>query len=153
MLICAFGEIDIRAHVFKHIKHDEDYKEVVEIICKNYIDFLDMVRSDGIYPVVWGPIASQKDEWRDPINHPSVGSEIQRNKATKYFNDYMRNECKKRKYGFFSILDQLIDKDGKTIGKYIYDKCHLGENAKVLFEPEFEKIDLGFKDMKTEEKG
>lgn len=23
--------------------------------------------------------------------------------------------------------------------KYIYDKCHLGENAKVLFEPEFQK--------------
>ncbi|MBE6094924.1 MAG: hypothetical protein E7199_05560 [Schwartzia succinivorans] len=146
VLICAFGEIDIRMHVFKYAKNDEEYKRVVQNICNNYIDFLDKVYQDGVYPVVWGPIASQKEEWYDPIKNPSVGNEVERNKATLFFNDYMKTECKKRQYGFFSIAGKLIDPDYKTIGEFIYDGCHLGQNAKELFEPEFKKLILDLKE-------
>lgn len=144
-LICAFGEIDIRAHVFRHVTEKVSYRDVVDKICDNYREFLHIIEKDGYYPIVWGPIASQKEKWRAYVQNQAIGTEQDRNRAVEYFNLRMKKECNDNGWGFLSIYNSLIDENYMTREEYIYDRCHLGENAKVLFEPEFQKWEAGRK--------
>lgn len=140
LLICAFGEIDIRAHVFKHVTGGKTYKNVVDEICAHYVEFLKIIEEDGFCPVVWGPIASQKDEWRESVEVPAIGGEQERNMATEYFYERMKRECDINGWGFISIYKSLVDDDYRTRSDYIYDKCHLGSTAKPLLEKELERL-------------
>lgn len=142
ILICVFGEIDVRMHVFKHVTEEKSYKSVIDEICDHYVEFLKIVKEDGFHPIVWGPIASQKDEWRRLVDPPAIGAEQDRNMATEYFNQRMKKECDANGWGFMSIFESLIDGDYRTRAEYICDKCHLGSNAKPLLEGELEKLGL-----------
>lgn len=139
-IIFAFGEIDIRAHVFKHVSQDNPYTKVISSICDNYEEFLSIVEADGYYPIVWGPIASQKDIWKEKAQNPAVGSECERNKAVEFFNTQMKERCESHGWVFFTIYDETMDSNYMTKGEYIYDMCHLGNNAKELFEPRYEVL-------------
>ncbi len=135
-LICAFGEIDIRAHVIKYVTDKNSLADIINNICDNYVEFLNIVEKDGYHPVVWGPIASQKDCWLEKASNPASGCEKDRNKAVELFNIRMEEECDKAGWGFMTIYKFLME-DYETKEEYIYDMCHLGNNAKELFEPEF----------------
>ncbi len=140
IIIFAFGEIDIRAHIFRHVSDMITYESIVNDICRNYEQFLVRVSNDGYLPVVWGPIASQKDSWKDKAQNPAIGSEYDRNHAVEFFNLRMKDICSKQGWGFFTIFDLTMDKNYSTKSEYICDMCHLGDNAKELFEPRFQEM-------------
>lgn len=127
----SFGEIDIRSHLLK-IKQDisEKGKEVerkTRESIKGYMEFIDSYR-DKINFIIYGPIASQKDN--APVNNffPRYGSEIERNRLTLEYNELLRAEAEKRELMFFSLAPILIDKNYRTRGEYIIDQCRLANS-------------------------
>lgn len=132
-LICCFGEIDIRMHVFKYI--DDNPQVVIDRIIERYMRFIDILLMDNIIPIIYGPVGTGKDEWNIDENS-RVGTEIERNKATIYFNLALKKECKNKNIGFFSLYEELISYDYRTKGEYYYDKCHLSQKARWMLEKE-----------------
>lgn len=142
-IVFSFGEIDIRCHVFKHVCQNKTYKDVVDDIIGHYMDFLIQVKGMGFRPYVWGPIGTPKDGWY--IEHPDwphAGNEVERNKATLYFNKRLKQECKTVGIGFIGIAEQLIDGDYRTRTEYILDECHLKQTARLLLNMEIDRVGL-----------
>ena len=52
----------------------------------------------------------------------------------------MKERCESHGWVFFTIYDETMDSNYMTKGEYIYDMCHLGNNAKELFEPRYEVL-------------
>ncbi len=130
-IISSLGEIDLRAHVFKETaRQEKSYQEIVDNILKNYADFLDFLSGSGFKVVCYGPIASQKDSCPVTEDHPRVGSEHERNSATKYFNDELSKICESRGYGFFTMFYDMVDEDLATREEFLSeDKFHLGQHS------------------------
>lgn len=131
-LMLSFGEIDIRLHVIKRaIASGKSIDETVSIIVQRYIEFIDILRSKVSVPMfVWGPLASAKDFTPyDPI-FSCIGSEVERNSATKSFNNMLKVSCKKldRVY-FFSLSEKYIDLTLSTKDNLIDDCQHMGLGA------------------------
>lgn len=137
-ILCCFGEIDLRTQVFKQTKlQNTSYQKVVDDILKGYASFLQKMTTLGYKMICWGPVASQKDKCKGNKDFPAVGTEIERNLATKYFNQQLEKICAGLGVHFVSIYENLIDKNGKTKAKYFADKCHLSQKAMVLVKNKF----------------
>lgn len=141
-IVFSLGEIDIRCHVLKHIGQDVTYKNVVDDIIMNYMDFLGTCEKKRFSLYVWAPIASQKDDWYMHPSFPRVGNEVERNKVTLYFHDKLKKECAKKGIGFMGIARQLMDSDYRTKAEYIVDGCHLKQTARRLLNEEIDRVGL-----------
>lgn len=131
VILCCFGEIDIRVHVLKQAEQQNKTPEnIMDGIIKNYLDFLLKLKQTNIV-YVWGPIASQSDRMNNP-EYPIYGSMEQRNKATKYFNEKLKEVCTENQIGFLSVFNDLIDDNFRTKYEYYCDEVHLSQNAKWL---------------------
>ncbi|MBR1477520.1 MAG: hypothetical protein IJ608_06125 [Lachnospiraceae bacterium] len=141
-IITVMGEIDIRVHVFKEAaKQNRSYESIVEDITKNYFTLLMDLKNKGFDVYCFGPIATQKDDCPIEDEYPRVGSEVERNKATKYFTDEMKKMCDRAGIIFMSIFDKMITEDYRTIDTVISkDKVHLGQAALPLVMEEFKKL-------------
>lgn len=139
-IICAFGEIDCRLHVFKHVTDSFSYQDVVDEIIYNYSKFLRVLKDDGFRVVVWGPIGTQTDRVGNMEGFPHSGDEVGRNKATEYFNNRIKQICKENGYGFMTAFFDVVDENYRTKEEYIFDGCHLGQNARWILEKELKKI-------------
>lgn len=143
----ALGEIDIRAHVFKEVEtQGRTYEEICDDIIANYMELLKDIQSKGFKAFCWGPIASMPDNTSEEDELKalaaeglfdqeliSVGSEVQRNSATAYFNKRLEEECGKCGVVFMSIFDQMVDKDMHTDSAFLcQDKCHLSSDILPL---------------------
>ena len=137
-ILCCFGEIDIRNQVFKQVERQKvPYQKVVDDILHEYALFLQKMTARGYKMICWGPVASQKDVWHGNKDFPAVGTELERNQATKYFNRQLEKICADLGATFVSIFDDLVDENGKTKEKYFMDPCHLSQRAMVLAKNKF----------------
>jgi hypothetical protein len=132
-ILMVFGEIDCRCHIVKqaklqNISIEESTKKVVD----NYITGIKRLLDIHYNVSIWGPVASAN---YDSVLHvhnlyPWVGTDQERNLATKIFNEYCESCCKKLGIGFFSIFKNLVDENNKTIDVfYKPDRVHLNEFA------------------------
>lgn len=139
-ILVALGEVDCRAHVFKQVeKQSRDYHEIIDDIADNYIRYLKMIKNRGYTVGCWGPIASQSEGvpvHPDDRKYPRSGTEIERNKATEYFNKCLERLCADADIRFITLFPQLIDIDYKTISAlYSEDGVHLSQKAMPLVLP------------------
>ena len=148
MVLCSFGEIDIRVHLFKQAeKRNVSFEIIADDILNQYVEFLKFLSLEHKV-AVWAPVASQKDNVQIDMNFPRYGSEQNRNKATKYFNDKLKSICQKEGFYYFSIFENLIDDEFNTKGEYFFDGVHLSQRAWLLAIDEFKQgggIDITFK--------
>lgn len=142
-IICVFGEIDLRVHVMKQVeKENKNYKDIVNDILSNYMNFLTDLSGEGYKVWCWGAIASQKDDWVMNLEFPRNGTEKERNIATEYFNKQLEKLCKANNIGFITIFPYLITPEYTTKEQYIADECHLSQKAWVYAVEEFKKQKL-----------
>jgi len=141
-ILCCFGEIDLRVHVLKLAEAKKQrLQEVIDSTLNSYIDFLLFLAKNQYQVYCWGVIATQNDDEPDNFEFPKYGNEIDRNKATKYFNDKLETMCEKYKIGFISIFDELVDEHCATKRKfYACDNCHLGQKAMELAIPKLKNL-------------
>ena len=133
-ILVTLGEVDCRAHVIRQsIKQGRDYHEIIEDITGNYIRYLKMVKERGYMVGCWGPVASQSESvpiHPDDKRYPRYGTEIERNKATEYFNERMEQLCNEEGIKFITLFPMLIDENYKTCNDlYSEDGVHLGQKA------------------------
>ena len=141
-ILCAFGEIDMRVHSIKQARmQNVSFQNVVDSILANYLEFLiPLTKRNNVY--VWGAVPTQKDN--SPINpeYPYFGTEIERNLATKYFNERLNEHCNKSGIKFLSIFDKLIDENYRTRSEFIADGCHLSQRAWLFAADVFSKAGI-----------
>ena len=134
-VLCSFGEIDIRVHVWNRV-YDRDFKSVIDDIIDHYLCLISVLKKKYRL-IIWGPVASQKDEWFNNPNYPRSGTERERNIATHYFNTRLESICKSMNITFISIFSELIDEKYCTKEYYISDECHLSQRAWSIAAPKF----------------
>ena len=140
-VVVSLGEIDIRCHVFKQTQlQSRSYEAIVDDILENFFDMLLYVKEHDYDVYVWGPIASQIDKC--PIGEylPRVGSEEDRNKATRYFTVKAMERCNWIGIGFASLFEEMIDENLRTRESFICeDMCHLTQGIYDLAIKEWER--------------
>lgn len=137
-IIFCFGEIDMRVYAVRN--GFSNYKQTVDAILENYTAFLSNMIKRGYSLLVWGPVASQTNnaEWNP--NYPANGTEVERNQATEYFTQRLREFCEKEKIKFLTLFYDLIDHNYCTKGEYFFDGCHLSQKAMVFMEDKLTMI-------------
>lgn len=122
-IILGFGEIDIRAHIFKHVARQE--KGLLEIIteCVNrYILFIHEIKQIHSKVAIWGPIASVPVEQSVRRDMPVFGGAVERNNATLMFTEMLRNLSG---VPVISILHAMMFENGRTDPSLLFDQAHL----------------------------
>lgn len=136
-ILFSLGEIDLRVHVFQQVTaQNRTYQEIIDTILSEYVTFLVSLQNKGYSVACWGPIASQSENC--PVNpaFPRVGTEVERNQATAYFNQQLSIYCQQHQIPFLSIFEQMITDDFHTKEEYLSaDHCHLGQKAMTLAQP------------------
>lgn len=126
MLFC-FGEVDIRAHLIKQsIDKERDIEEVVKECVDRYFNTIMHFKGKGYDMMVWGPIASWSEK-APYTSGPSYGTTLERNNATRIFNNYLEEKCNGNGVVFLSIFDKMLLDDGNTDPKYLdpWEDCHI----------------------------
>ena len=141
-ILCCLGEIEIRVHVFMQAAlQGRTYRQIVDDILVQYIEFLLRLKAQGYQVSCWGPIASQSESCPMDIRFPRSGTEEDRNRATEYFNRQLARLCRKHGMLFLSIFDKMITSDYQTQEQYLSPAhCHLGQEALSLALPEWQKL-------------
>lgn len=141
-ILCCLGEIDLRVHVFKQAElQHKSYRQIVDAILAQYVQFLLWLQKQGYQVSCWGPIASQKDTCPLDPKFPRNGTEAQRNMAAEYFNQQLSKLCLEHNIPFLSIFKYMITPDYLTLDKYLSpDRCHLGQSALPLALREWQQL-------------
>jgi len=143
-IILVLGEIDIRAHVFKQTTlQDKSYKEIVDNILYHYEELISELNHEGYKVFVYGPIATQPDYCEIDEKFPRIGSEIDRNKATLYFNESIRQYCQNNGISFFTLFDDMVNDDLYTLQDFLSpDNCHLGQFGSALLVDKLKNVGI-----------
>jgi len=131
VLFC-FGEVDIRAHLIKQsILQEKKVDEIVLECVTKYINAIKLVSPKRkIQKAVFAPIASWSDE--KPYDGPSYGSNLERNRITRIFNNTLEKMCNQNNIKFVSIFEDMLNKDGTTDSNFLDDwgsGIHLNQSA------------------------
>jgi hypothetical protein len=131
-LMLCFGEIDCRAHLLKQAElRQVPIEEVVRECVDRYFGVIQEIRALGFQIFIWNVVASSRyvDLYQE---FPTFGDCLERNQATRLFNDYLKGLCEKNNIIFVSIFNKLINKRGLTKMSYYMDSIHLSQTAMPL---------------------
>ncbi len=123
VLLC-FGEIDLRAHV---LKEAGDLAANLAALAARYLAFVR--EAQRIHPriALWGPGASQPEGSADNPQFPAVGSEAERNAATRLFTQILTEAAREPGVPVLSLFPLLVDEHGRSRREFLYDGCHLSQ--------------------------
>lgn len=144
-IMFCFGEVDIRAHLIKQslLNGTTITEEVIKCI-DNYSSAILHYKNLGYNVIVWGPIAS----WHEnkPYNGPSFGSNLERNIATKIFNEEVKKFCDKNDIIFLTIFYDMVNENLETIEHFLDDwdgsHIHLSQRSMELIIDKFKEKNL-----------
>jgi len=112
-ILFCFGEVDIRAHLLEQSSiQNKNIESIVKECVNRYFDVINYFKDLGYSVMVWGPIAS----WNQPkiYGGPSFGTNLERNNATKIFNEYLESLCKNEDIEFLTIFYDMLLDNGET---------------------------------------
>tara|TARA_B100000900_G_scaffold416277_1_gene450952 strand:+ start:30077 stop:30718 length:642 start_codon:yes stop_codon:yes gene_type:complete len=134
VLFC-FGEVDIRAHLLKQSRlQNKSVEFLVEECVDRYISTINKVSPyRRIRKGVFAPIASWSE--MKPYDGPSFGTNLERNKVTEAFNNYLEKKCTENNLVFVSIFEDMLNEDGTTNEIFLDDfgtGIHLNQKSMPL---------------------
>lgn len=126
----CFGEIDCRAHIIKQAKFQN---RTVDDIAKEWVDryfsVIKKIKEAGFKVLVLNMMPSALDTVKIDPDVPRYGTCIERNNATRLFNNYLKIKSAEENIHFIDVFDKFI-KDGITKGVYYkQDDVHLSQKA------------------------
>lgn len=134
LILLSFGEIDCRAHVLRESSRQQrSVEDITSDAIENYMCFAEWLVQKGFKIGCWAAIASIKCAAQEDGDFPVYGTEIERNRVTRIFNQQLERECRLRGFLFCSIFEELLDDQMETRSEYIsLDNCHLSQRAAPL---------------------
>lgn len=142
-ILFVFGEVDIRNHIMRlvHSKGAHTNMECIKAV-NEYFKTIFYYKGLGFNVMVWGVIASHNGGY----NGPSYGSNVERNKATKFFNDYLEVLCDEQNIPFISVFYQMVDDEFNTKQTWLEEwrgsHLHINPNKYNYIESLFKKKNL-----------
>lgn len=142
-VLFVFGEIDCRLHIYNvHMKKNIPINKVLLSTVDAYCDFIKDLKKK--YPkmqfVVCGvfPQGEQGNIYKIKF----YAKRDRRMEITKNFNKELEKGCRKNKVAFINVFDDLIDKRGKRLKKYVFDEIHFNNKIVpyIIWELKKEKI-------------
>jgi len=125
-VIFCFGEIDCRGHVYKYITSTNTYEMVLDSLVKSYFEAIKesvgtvCLKKVCVYNVV--PTVQTFDKGGGHPDFPWLGTDEERKKYVRYFNEQIKFRCEENGYLFFDIFDKYVDSDG-FLNKSLSDGC------------------------------
>jgi hypothetical protein len=142
-VMLSFGEIDIRTQVVRRAHQDAiSLDESAGRVADRLLTFAHFLRNAIDVPLfIWGPVASAASTAGWNADQPNVGTELERNLATRAFTSYLRKGCE-RLDGIYllSILDRLVTPTFATRSEFFEDGCHLNLEGLGLAIAEFNRV-------------
>lgn len=132
-VMLIFGEIDCRAHVIKQSRSKGvPISEVIDELLDSYCSVIEEVVAMGHTVIVYNAIPSRikaPNKSRQDPDYIAIGTCLERNAATRLFNEGLATRCRKNEIHFLSTFDSLVDKQGLTNTWYYFDTIHLSQRA------------------------
>lgn len=66
-------------------------------------------------------------------DYPFYGTNVERNRVSKYFNEYLKQKLEKLNILFIDIFDKLVFENLETKDSYYFDGVHLSQKAMPYF--------------------
>ena len=129
-IMLSFGEIDIRNHVIS--QSSAQAKSVAEIVgdCVTaYTHAVNVTLAAGFRAMIWAPPPSRSDVGPYSYMFPTIGSEQERNAATRCFIEGMRVAMEPLGVPVVAIFDELVDETLCSDPRWFMDSCHLNMAA------------------------
>ncbi len=130
-VIFVFGELDVRIHINK-ISNQKKIgidKVILETVTR-YFNFLNFVKKT--YPLINIYVLNvfPQGEEKNIYNYPFYANREKRILIGKKMNKELRDFSNKNNFKFVYVYEQLIDKKGKRIKKFMFDDVHF--NRKIM---------------------
>jgi hypothetical protein len=127
-VMLVFGEIDCRAHIVKQARlQDRAIAEIAYDVGTRYASVVKEVAALR-KTIVWGA-TPQSSASHSSNKFPTVGTMVERNQATFYFNAAVEQECLLSGIAFASIFNELVDTEYISKESYFFDTAHLNQRA------------------------
>lgn len=119
-LIFEFGEVDLRNHITKQsIKKSESPYAICDSAIAKYLDFLELVQSQGFEIIICGPHCGGGTA-------SGFSSNIERNDLCAYLNNELAMKGNSRGIYFYTLFDIAVNqKSLKEVDQLFSDKFHL----------------------------
>lgn len=126
-VIFCFGEIDCRAHIYRHVNENNSYKNIIDNIVKNYIEaiMLNIKQYQNIKVVIYnvvppGNVNNQHTNeeiqkyvlTKNKNDIPWKGSNEERKKYHLYFNKKLNDYCQNNNIIFMDIYNKYCNENG-----------------------------------------
>lgn len=133
VLFC-FGEIDCRAHLLKQSElQKRDIHNIIRECVDRYFSVIKDTKEQGFDVIVWNVMPSGITDDALEKEYPFYGTNIERNKVPKYFNEYLKQKLEKFNISFIDIFDKLVFENFETNVSYYFDGVHLSQKSMPYF--------------------
>jgi hypothetical protein len=125
-LLMVFGEIDARMHlVRRHLEKGTSIEQEAANCADRYMESVTRLQAKhrGIRFSVYGPPANPP--WSIDGPYPTVGTCVQRNAATKTFNERCRRLCNEADIPFVTVFHRMMQDNGEPRAECFMDVIHL----------------------------
>jgi hypothetical protein len=130
----SFGEIDIRNQICKR-RANIGLRASTELVAKRVLEFCYFLKGYNIPIFISGVVAS------GPNAENHVGEPITRNRASIYFDTYIKLYAREGVY-LISIVNYLINTKLETKTQFYCDNVHLNLDGFQILKNEFSKVCL-----------
>ncbi len=138
----VFGEVDVRAHIAKHVNLGRNHMDICRDLVEAYSSTIKLhfTKYKAIIIVAVPPPVDPEDHSHTIHNPPLpfIGSNSDRVIFTRDLNFILESACKENNYYFFNPFEPYKREDG-LLNYELSDSCvHIGKNDYIL--SEFEKL-------------
>ena len=135
-IVFCLGEIDCRCHIHKHITEATSYQHIIDSIVDDYFEAIELnvsisqikLKNICVYNVV-PPI--QKYNTTENPEYPYLGTDEERKCYVLYFNKKIKEKCIEKKYVFFDVYNDYIDKNGHLRKDLSDGNVHIGDGTYI----------------------
>eukprot|EP00747_Dinoflagellata_sp_TGD_P059377 gnl/TRDRNA2_/TRDRNA2_151539_c2_seq1.p1 gnl/TRDRNA2_/TRDRNA2_151539_c2~~gnl/TRDRNA2_/TRDRNA2_151539_c2_seq1.p1 ORF type:complete len:388 (-),score=66.12 gnl/TRDRNA2_/TRDRNA2_151539_c2_seq1:81-1220(-) len=132
----CFGEIDCRAHVFRHCGDSKRYQDVIDEIISSYFGYLQSQMPkmpQGVRFFIYNVVPPVRREGQhENTAFPFWGSDEERLSYVVYFNARLKVLCGHLGYTFFDIYDSYADADGFLLKEYSDGSVHIKDGRFIV---------------------
>jgi len=134
-VIFCFGEIDMRCHIYNHIKEGSKESDVIEELVNDFVNHIKEQKKFfnriGILSIT--PPASSS--WTAPnYEYPFRGTDQDRARYTIVANSFLKEACLKNNIDFIDVYNYYSDENGILLKHFSDGSVHIGNTIYVLEE-------------------
>lgn len=133
-VLLSFGEIDCRVHLLKQSETKMlPVEEMVASCLEHYFEVIDEISSLGHQVIVYNAVASRprsrKFTMSKATDYPTYGTQFERNRVIRLFNEGAKKRCTDSEILFLDTLSSIVDSAGNPMIWYFFDNIHLSQRA------------------------